>query len=134
MRTNFFPRKYGLCCLIAHNTTMTFRSVADRFASPLDQRWLEYPMTRSMPLMLCVSVAPAPSSLASVCSWKGDPHSGDARGGGDVRALTSAARVLSCSSPPGTRSFPVLLDAKRLSLRRFVIGATIELYRSTNLL
>ena len=59
MRTYFFPRKYGLCCLISHNTTMTSRSAADRFASLLDQRWLEYPMTRSMPLMLCVSAAPA---------------------------------------------------------------------------
>ena len=97
MRTSLFPHKYGLYCLIAHNAAMTSLSVADGFAPPLDQQWLEYSMTRSVPLMFCVSVAPAPSSLASVCSWKGDPQSDHARIGGDVRTLTSAARTLSCS-------------------------------------
>ena len=50
MRTNFCPHRYGRWLLTAHSTAMAFLSVADRLASAFDHRWLEYPITRSVPL------------------------------------------------------------------------------------
>lgn len=75
-RTNIFPYKHGRGCVIAQHAAMTSLCVAGRFVSLLDQRWLEYSMTCSVPQMPCGSAAPAPDSLVSVHGWDGDLQSG----------------------------------------------------------
>lgn len=107
---------------MAHNTAITFRSVADRLASSRDLRLLAYPITRSAPLVFYVSEAPAPHTLAPVTS-----QSRNVRNGGHVRNSIRAFRTSFCSVPHGTAKLLAVSYTERLSLGRSEIGVMREL-------
>ena len=64
------PATYCLKCLMAHKIAMLSRPVGPRQKSIFETRWLAKARTRSSCPTGCMSTAPAPAELASVCTVK----------------------------------------------------------------
>ena len=64
------PATYCLKCLMAHKITIHSRSVGTRRKSVFETRWLAKARARSSCPTGCMSTAPAPAELASVCTMK----------------------------------------------------------------
>ena len=99
----------------------------DLFSSVYDHRWLAHARVFSTISWTWVRTAPAPVSLASVCSRNGLLQSGSARMSGDVRRLTSVSIASVWAWSQGTFKRLVFLLWKRESRRRSQKGAKTEL-------
>ena len=91
MRMNGLAWRYEANLSIAQSTTRHSLSVGDFFLAVFGHRWLAYDICISTISRICVRIASAPVSLASVCSRKGLFQSGSVRIGGNVSRLTSVS-------------------------------------------
>lgn len=87
-------------------------------------------MTRLVPLTSCWSVAPALSSLASVCQCS--PSIRQCQNRRRREGIYQRRQSLILLFTPRHQESLVLFDTNRLYLNRFEIGATMELYPRTN--
>ena len=72
-------------------------SVTVYFCSAPVRARLAYAITRSCPSIICVSSAPRPTLLASICKEKGNKKSGHARVGAETRRVFKVSNAVCCS-------------------------------------
>ena len=111
-RVNGLPTKYGRKCTTAHSTAMHSLSMAPLRASVANHRWLAWARTLFKPSFSCVTAAPAPEALASVCSTNGVSLMGKGRMGNVVKADLRDRKVCCCCSDHGIRKRRARVDAK----------------------
>ena len=86
-KVKHLPVTYCLKRLMAHKIAIHSRSVGPRRESVFKTRWLAKARTRSLGPTGCMSTAPAPAELASVCTMEVLFQSENASTAGEVRAI-----------------------------------------------